>query len=198
MQRHMGRTLSGSAAMVSTAAPPDPPPDARAFAIAIARARAAHRLSAPEAANAASEAIARFRAPGASDAINHWRDMKDRTEACRAALAEAQQRVRVLARVEEDEEGREALDEAILRRDEARSSLITALTEALSLHRERHGEEQWRRKKEEEEALLGKGGSLALHERVRLETLQSSLLPTLEEWMGFIGVQVGMKRVFWA
>ena len=178
--------------MISTAAPPArPPPNDRAIASALAR--AAHRLSTPEAAAAASEAVARFRAPGASDAINHWRDMKDGTEECRAALAEAQQRVRVLARVEE-EEGGEALDEAILRRDEARSSLITALTEALSLHRERHGEEQWRRKKEEEEALLGKGGSLALHERVRLETLQSSLLPTLEEWMGFIGVQVSSEH----
>ena len=92
---------------------------------------AAHRLSTPAAATAASSVVASLRdQPGALDDVGHWHAALERIAAGEARLDAAQQQVRALASLSDET----SLDVSTADRDAARSSLIAVLSEALELH----------------------------------------------------------------
>ena len=123
-------------------------------------------------------------APENLDLVDHWAQALAKVEKEREQLIDAQQSVRIVAADATTAED-EALTDAIKARDDARASLVVALGAALELHEKRHAEKQWQNKKDEFDKM--QQTELSLTGRIRLNFLQTKVLPTLDTWMATIG-----------
>ena len=153
-----------------------------------------HLASDDEATRAAVTAVRQLRsaAPGTLDGVQHWTDALKRVEGARTALEETQEQVNLIASSGEIGHNKEfsidpVMDSTIAARNAARTDLRQAIEVALKLHDSWHAPAQWKKKTEEEMSLKQRVDELKLTERLRLEWLQTRLLPTLNEWMAHVG-----------